>query len=224
MLDIHSHILPNMDDGSDSIETSRGILKMLREQGVTQVAATPHFYASKDNPEDFLRRRRESLEKLGCTEESTPHILPGAEVAYFDSMSRCQELKEMEIGNTGLLLVEMPFADWNNRMIEELYRIPVELGLTPLLAHVERYPGKKQLRKYLSELISQGVAMQCNAEAFLSIRRRHWVISMVRQGYVHFLGTDTHNLTTRAPRYAEAVQVLQKKLDPQIVDSIINPI
>ena len=130
MIDMHSHILPNMDDGSDSVETTHKMLQMLRQQGVTTVAATPHFYAYKDNPEDFLRRREESLAR--DTWELS--LLPGAEVAYFDGMSRCRELKELQIGDTGLLLVEMPFGKWTGRMMEELIRIPMEQGLTPLLA------------------------------------------------------------------------------------------
>ncbi|MBR3978295.1 MAG: capsular polysaccharide biosynthesis protein [Oscillospiraceae bacterium] len=213
---MHSHILPNMDDGSDSVETTHKMLQMLRQQGVTTVAATPHFYAYKDNPEDFLRRREESLAR--DTWELS--LLPGAEVAYFDGMSRCRELKELQIGDTGLLLVEMPFGKWTGRMMEELIRIPMEQGLTPLLAHVERY--RSQLPKFLAELSGQQVAMQCNAEAFLSAGTRGWALSMVKKGYVQFLGTDTHNLTDRAPRYDEAVRVIEKKLGTEIAQRITN--
>lgn len=216
MIDMHSHILPNMDDGSDSVETTHKMLQMLRQQGVTTVAATPHFYAYKDNPEDFLRRREESLAR--DTWELS--LLPGAEVAYFDGMSRCRELKELQIGDTGLLLVEMPFGKWTGRMMEELIRIPMEQGLTPLLAHVERY--RSQLPKFLAELSGQQVAMQCNAEAFLSAGTRGWALSMVKKGYVQFLGTDTHNLTDRAPRYDEAVRVIEKKLGTEIAQRITN--
>jgi len=216
MIDMHSHILPNMDDGSDSVETTHKMLQMLRQQGVTTVAATPHFYAYKDNPEDFLRRREESLAR----DTWELPLLPGAEVAYFDGMSRCRELKELQIGDTGLLLVEMPFGKWTGRMMEELIRIPMEQGLTPLLAHVERY--RSQLPKFLAELSGQQVAMQCNAEAFLSAGTRGWALSMVKKGYVQFLGTDTHNLTDRAPRYDEAVRVIEKKLGTEIAQRITN--
>lgn len=220
MIDMHSHILPNMDDGSDSVETTHKMLQMLQQQGVTTVAATPHFYAYKDNPADFLRRREESLAR--DTWELT--LLPGAEVAYFDGMSRCRELKEMEIGDTGLLLVEMPFGKWTGRMIEELIRMPMELGLTPLLAHVERYRGRNQLPKFLAELSGQQVAMQCNAEAFLTAGTRGWALSMIKKGYVQFLGTDTHNLTDRAPKYSAAVQLIEKKLGREVCEKITKPL
>lgn len=220
MMDMHSHILPNMDDGSDSVEMTHKMLQMLEQQGVTKVAATPHFYAHKDNPADFLRRREESF----AQDQWELEILPGAEVAYFDGMSRCRELKEMEIAGTGLLLVEMPFGKWTGRMIEELVRIPMELGLTPLLAHVERYRSASQLPKFLKELSGQQVAMQCNAEAFLSSGSRRWALSMAKKGYIDFLGTDAHNLTERAPRYDAAVQVIAKKLGEEICEKITMPI
>lgn len=220
MIDMHSHILPNMDDGSDSVETTHKMLQMLREQGVTKVAATPHFYAHKDNPTDFLRRREESL----AQDQWELEILPGAEVAYFDGMSRCQELKEFAIGDTGLLLVEMPFVNWTGRMVEELIRIPMELGLTPVLAHVERYRSSRQLPDFLKELLGQQIAMQCNAEAFLFSGSRRWALSMVKKGCIDFLGSDAHNLTDRAPKYGEAVQVIEKKLGKDICEKITAPI
>lgn len=224
MIDMHSHILPGMDDGSDSVETSLKMLEMLRSQGVTHVAATPHFYATNDEPEAFLRRRQASLESLSWDENKIPCIILGAEVAYFDGMSRCQELRELELGDTGLILVEMPFVDWTSRMLEELDRISLELGLTPLLAHIERYRGSKQLRKFLPELERQGVAMQCNVDTFLSGKTRRWGLSMVKKGCIHFLGTDAHNLTTRPPRYAEAVKVITKKFGPEVSYELTKPL
>lgn len=216
MLDMHCHLLPGIDDGSDSVETTIKMLQMLRDQGVTQVAATPHFYAGDCRPEDFLQRREQSLSALAGL-EGLPEILPGAEVAYFDSMGQCTVLQELAIGRTGLVLVEMPFADWSARMISELERLKFRQGLQPVLAHVERYRGKTQLAKFLPQLEEIGVAMQCNAEAFLDRASCRWATAMVKKGYVQFLGTDAHNLTGRAPRYGQAVAVLQKKLPAERV-------
>jgi protein-tyrosine phosphatase len=109
-------------------------------------------------------------------------------------------------------------------MVEELIRIPMELGLVPLLAHVERYRVGSQLPKFLAELSGQQVAMQCNAEAFLASGSRRWALSMVKKGYIHFLGTDAHNLTDRAPKYGAAVQVIEKKLGSEIAERITSPL
>ena len=64
MIDIHSHILPNMDDGSASPEQTNEILNLMYQQGLTAVGATSHFYASKETPAEFLARREESMKSL----------------------------------------------------------------------------------------------------------------------------------------------------------------
>ena len=89
MIDLHSHILPGMDDGSQSPEETAALLGMLQKQGVTTLAATPHFYA-RETPESFLQRREEAAAHLPCTE--SPAILLGAEVAYFAGMGSSEAL------------------------------------------------------------------------------------------------------------------------------------
>lgn len=212
MIDIHSHILPCIDDGSQSAEESRTLLKLLREQGVQAVVATPHFYADRDNPEHFLRRRKEALDRLDYDPAEMPRILLGAEVAYFDGMSHSTELTELQLGTSGLLLVEMPFTAWTHRMIAEVCQLQLLTGMTPVLAHVERYRSREQLPKYRRQLLEQGVLFQCNAEPFLSVKERRWVLSQMKKGCIHFLGSDAHNLTARPPRMEEAAAVITQKL------------
>ena len=109
MIDLHSHILPNMDDGSKSPEETAALLRLLAQQGVSTVVATPHFYA-QETPEAFLERRNASREKMLPSEEHQPEILLGAEVAYFSGMGSCEALIPLQIGDTKLLLVEKAHA------------------------------------------------------------------------------------------------------------------
>lgn len=220
MIDLHSHILPKMDDGSESPEMSRSLLTILRQQGVETVVATPHFYAMQDTPEDFLRRRAEAAHRLEYDPADAPCILLGAEVAYFDGMSHTPILEALQLEQTGLLLVEMPFGAWTQRMIQEICQIPILTGLTPVLAHVNRYRRADQLPKYQKELLGQGILFQCNAEAFLSFWERRWALKMLRQGQIHFLGSDTHNLTTRAPKIEQAAQIITHKLGAETLDKL----
>lgn len=212
MIDLHSHILPGIDDGSESPEMSRVLLSLLRQQGVETVVATPHFYAMQDTPEDFLRRRREAFDRMEYDPSDAPNVLLGAEVAYFDGMCHADELDRLQLGDSGLLLVEMPFGPWTQRMVQEICQLSILTGLTPVLAHVNRYRRADQLPKYRKELLNQGILFQCNAEAFLSLRERRWALGMLRRGQIHFLGSDTHNLTTRAPNMESAVNVIAHKL------------
>lgn len=120
MIDFHSHILPGMDDGSQTVEESLTLLEMLRAQGVDTVAATPHFYARENSPEVFLRRRREAWERLNARlTPGGPQVLLGAEVRYYRGISRLEELHRLCLSGTHVLLLEMPFppgppASWRN--------------------------------------------------------------------------------------------------------------
>lgn len=213
MLDLHSHILPEMDDGSKSVEMSHAMLDLMGQQGVRTVIATPHFYASRDLPEAFLERRERAVGLLGNRKPGQPQVLFGAEVAYFDGMGRSEQvLRQLQLGDSGLLLVEMPFGEWNKRIVREICDLPLQTGLTPVLAHVDRYRGRDQLPRAMEEMLDCGVLFQCNAEPFLQFGSRGWALKLVKMGAVHFLGSDAHNLTTRKPNLGDAARVIEKKL------------
>jgi len=212
MIDIHSHILPNLDDGSKSVEMSLEMLRRGAAQGVQTVVATPHFYPTRNNPEKFCEDRQNARERLGQLPEGLPQVLLGAEVAYFDGISRSEELEGLCLGGTRLLLVEMPMTAWNDHMITELENISGNLGLQPVLAHVDRYLHRSQLPRYLDYLLSVDVLAQANAEAFLEFSKRGKMLRLLKNGCLDFLGSDAHNRTTRPPNLAEAARVIEKKL------------
>lgn len=218
MLDIHAHILPEMDDGSASAEESTRMLRLSRQQGVTVMAATPHFYATKDTPEKFLNRRQTAVEKMEYDAQTMPQLLLGAEVAYFGGMNRCTELRQLQIGLSGLLLVEMPFTAWSDRMVEEVIALRDHLGLQPVLAHVERYG--RQFFKFQRHLLDGGVLFQCNTDAFLGgLSAVRW-LRMLKNGEVHFLGSDCHNMEKRPPKLDQAGKVITKKLGHQAMEKL----
>jgi len=121
MIDIHSHILPKMDDGSRSVEMSVEMLKESYNQGIDVICATSHFYPSKESPERFIERRKESFLKLApyLTKEM-PIIRLGAEVQYFEGITNVELLPRLRIQGSNLLLIEMPFSKWSERMIKDV--------------------------------------------------------------------------------------------------------
>ncbi|MCD7787048.1 MAG: capsular polysaccharide biosynthesis protein, partial [Oscillospiraceae bacterium] len=123
MLDFHMHILPAVDDGSDSVETSMAMLRMSAEQGVEYIAATPHFYAERMTPESFLTRRRDAFalftDAIGG-EAGLPRLLLGAEVHFFTGISTFDGLDALCLDGTKFLLLEMPFHTWSEHMLHEV--------------------------------------------------------------------------------------------------------
>lgn len=214
MLDIHSHFLPKMDDGSKSTEMSMEMLRSSRRQGVTTIVSTSHFYGDSEPPERFLRRRNHAMNKLRpLLSDTEPEILLGAEILYYPGISYSESIPQLAIQGTDLILIEMPFIPWSDRIFEELITLQYNHRLHIILAHVERYQAI-QKRDIYAQLFEQPFYFQCNAEAFTSRRSRKLALKMIDNGLLHFLGTDCHNTDKRPPNMEEAKKVIEKKLSP----------
>ena len=212
MIDWHSHILPAMDDGARTPAESRALLEQLALQGVDTAAATPHFYANRESPAQFLARRRRALDALQQEMGADgPRILPGAEVRYYPGIARLDGLDALRIEGTRVLLLEMPENRWPDSTVQELLRLSGMRRLRIVLAHVERYRAL-QSPEVWPVLLDSGIRMQVNADYFLSWKTRRRALSALDRGEIHFLGSDCHNLTARPPRLGEARSCIVKRL------------
>lgn len=220
MIDFHSHILPAIDDGSQSLEQTKYMLQAAWLQGVRHQVATPHFYADEMVPETFLENRQRAYEQVLTLEGELPQIHLGAEVAYFSGISRSEATQQLQIGNSGLLLVEMPFVTWTDRIVKDVCQLADRQGLTPVLAHVDRYAKRSCFLKYRDVLLCNGVLFQLNASALL--KHRSFALKQLKAGAIHFLGSDCHNTTTRTPNLGEAVQVIEKKIGAFAVPEMMD--
>jgi len=199
-----------MDDGSRSAEESLAMMEALAAQGVSRIAATPHFYADENSPEEFLDRRAASMAKLTEVWRSgLPAVQLGAEVCYFEGISRCEGLDALKIEDTGLLLLEMPFCHWSQRMLQEVRELQTSRTAV-LLAHIERYLYWQDGETW-DTLAEWGVLNQCNASFFLRWQTKHKALRMLREGRIHFLGSDSHNMEDRPPRLGAAWALLGRK-------------
>lgn len=222
MLDIHSHFLPKMDDGSKSTEMSMEMLRRSAEQGVTTIVSTSHFYADSEPPERFIRRRRHAIHKLEpLLRPSDPQILMGAEVLYYPGISHSDEIPQLAIEGTDLILIELPFIPWSDGIFDELISFQYTNHLHIVLAHVERYQAI-QKRAVYEELFEQPFYFQCNAEAFTSHRSRKLALQLMKNDMLHFIGTDCHNTDKRPPNMQEAERIVSKKLSPQAWQQLID--
>ena len=221
--DFHSHILPGVDDGSRSVKESLKMLSMEADQGIHRVVATPHFYANHDTPELFLKRREAALACLRegmAAHPELPEIIPGAEVYYFSGMSESEVLPALTIGGSSFLLLEMPQGPWTQAMYREMEEIYVKRGITPIIAHVDRYisPFRTQgIPKRLEEL---PVLVQANAEFFLNRYTARMALRMLQQENIHLLGSDCHDLTSRKPNLGAALEQIKNRLGKRDVSHI----
>ena len=220
MIDFHSHILPGIDDGSRNVEESLLLRSSLREQGVTTVCATPHFYAAEQSPAEFLQKRQQAYETLSASlPASSPEIKLGAEVLYYSGISHSADLSQLCLQGTNLLLLEMPFVRWSTSVIREVADLARSGDFTVLLAHIERYYFRQPLSVW-DRFLEEGIVMQANAGFFLSFRTKRKALRLLKENRIHVLGSDCHNMSSRPPRLAEARSVIQHSLDPGIISRV----
>ena len=223
VVDFHSHILPHVDDGSSSLNESVSMLRLEAEQGVSCVVATPHFYAQHDTPEQFLHRRNEAylrIQEVLETAPELPSVYLGAEVYFFRGISHSDAISQLTIDNGKCILIEMPSVSWTESMYRELENIYTYHGLTPILAHIDRYVRPFHARKVLQRLAELPVLVQANAEFFLNKGTAAMAMRMLRAEQIHLLGSDCHNLEDRKPNLGEAVRAIEKRLGTDAVQRL----
>lgn len=213
--DVHSHILPGVDDGSACVDESIAMLQAMKSQGIQKVIATPHFYPGMDNPEEFLARRAEAMDRLSEAISGLPdmpQILLGAEVYYYPEMSNSESLKRLTMGGSRYIMVELPQSPWPDRIYQELVRIRENQGLIPIVAHVDRYIGRFRTFGIPQRLAELPVLVQANAEFFLQKSTSSMAFRMLKQNSIHLLGSDCHNLDSRKPNLRAALELIERRM------------
>lgn len=216
MIDFHTHIMPEIDDGSSSEYESIQLLKMLKEQGVDKVLLTPHFYAYSSSAETFDELRESSLKALLEALSDSPldvQLYLGCEVYYFEELWRVEKLRDFCIKGTDYILIEMPFSAWTDNMVRGIEKI-IGKGITPIIAHFERYISYGNMPK-IYELIEMGALLQMNCDYINRFTTRRKAIKLIKKDIVAVLGSDCHNVYKRRPEYLSAVKYLRKKLSEE---------
>lgn len=221
MIDFHTHILPAVDDGSKNCEESLKMLSALKEQGVKTVVATPHFYANDESVDSFLERRNKAYAKLKQQLDEDLELVLGAEVKYYNGISCLEDLKKLRLQESRLLLLEMPFRKWTGYDINEVIEIASGANITVVLAHVERYISM-QKKGVFQHLLDNGVLFQCNASFFSGYLAKNKALKMVRNNQMHFIGSDCHNMTDRAPEIGKAFSAIEKKYGEDFLSDYVN--
>ena len=212
LIDLHSHVLPQLDDGSDSVEMSLAMLYQMAEQGVDVVCATSHYYAKYNSIPAFCERRAEALERLSSVlTAELPRVLPAAEVAYFPHMEE-QDLMPLCIQGTRTLMLEMPFSDWTGLQLETVEALVLDCRYDVVLVHPERFCFSKSNRHKLEKLAELPIGLQVNAGSLLRWGTRRLALDLLQMAQYPLLGSDCHNLTSRPPNLKEGRKVIMQKL------------
>ncbi len=220
IVDFHSHILPGIDDGSKDLAMSQEMLSRMKQTGVDTVVATPHFYGNRTSQERFLQRRARAYEAvMTIPETERPEIRLGAEVAFYSGLTRQNDLSQLLIEGTNTLLLEMPFSVWTDFELNEVADLCLTHRFDVVIAHLERYVDIEP-KRMLDQLQQLPIHVQINAGTLLPWRSRKPWLNMFRDGKAEILGSDCHNLSSRAPNLMQAREIIHRKLGDPVLRRI----
>ncbi len=195
MIDLHTHVLPGIDDGPAQIDGSIRLAAAAAAQGVTALAATPHVRDDYPTTAEAMRAGVATVSAALAAAGVEVEVLPGAEIA-FDWLHRLgeDELRALALAGGNHLLVEMPFFGWPLDALEQVVRLR-EAGLTVVLAHPERSVAAQSSPERLAELVRAGALVQVTAGSLVGrfgAAAERAATRFLAAGLVHLVATDAH--------------------------------
>ena len=210
MIDIHTHILPGIDDGSSSVEETLEMLKVMAESGIKKVVATPHFYPETMTVEKFLENRQNAFEKIKNKIPEGIEVVLGAEVMIGFDMHK-EDIPKLVSEGTDYLLVEMPYGRWDPWVFDEIFRISAKHGVNVIIAHIDRYVNIAR-KEDINNIFKLNLKYQVNVDNLGGFFKISPAVKMLKSDAVHFVGSDCHNMSTRKPDLANFVKKLEGKV------------
>ena len=203
MIDFHNHILPGVDDGSKNIEMSINMLRSAQEQGITDVINTVHFQHPKvDKKKITSRLVHGSISKLQeriDNEGINIRVHPGAEVFFKHNLTDIIDNPITTMGKGKYMLIEFPVLQFPTDYQETLFNLNLK-GVTPIIAHPERYREIISDIDKLKALYSRGYFIQIDAGSIIGHfgeQVMKCAQKIINEGLFHFIGSDAHNNRTR---------------------------
>lgn len=223
--DIHTHILPGVDDGADTIETSLEMIDILYEEGVRTIFLTPHFVpGTRNKRKDDLVDAYRKLQAAVNSRYDDCDLVLGNEIYYREgTLDYIKKKETLTLGDSKYILIEFNVQS-DYKKLQKAIREIVQAGYRPIIAHAERYQCLYKDISKVEELIEAGAYIQINTSSLLGgifnpIRRM--IMKWLKQGCVHFVGSDAHNMKARKPVYQKAIMVLQSTISQEYYNDIV---
>lgn len=218
MIDLHTHVLPNIDDGSSSLEASLQMVLTADQMGVRTIVCTPH-YEVHGHYQVSNEQMDAALKRLQAALDQHPHqvtLHPGHELYYHPSLlERLRQGEVRTLAGSRYVLLEFSTSLFDYELDEILYAYGL-YGYQVIVAHVERYPIFEE--RTLTMLRSQGALFQINAETLVSSKYQRKALAWLKSGLLSFVSSDVHE--GRTNRLHEAYALVAKKLGKHYAEAI----
>jgi protein-tyrosine phosphatase len=221
MVDIHCHILPELDDGATEVSVSHQMFEMAARDGIRDLVATPHSNYQYTFDPAVNRAKRDALQQA---KGATPQLHLGCDFHLsFENIEHAKrDHTHFSINGTQYLLVE--FADSNiPPHTEQIFFDMVSRGIVPIITHPERNPILADQPDLIAKWIGVGCLVQVTAGSVtgrFGKRAHRSTQTMLKREMVHFIATDAHNLTTRPPVLSEAREAIARDCSPEVASAL----
>ncbi|MBQ2932412.1 MAG: hypothetical protein IJE62_06195 [Clostridia bacterium] len=222
MNDLHTHALPDIDDGAKTLEMAAQMLEESYRQGVRVCALTPHCTIHNEQAlPRFLAKRQTAYENLKeyLKNRQVPKLVLGAEVYTDHDLSQHEGISDLSIGRSSYILLELPFASKYEWIAECVYSLNL-MGLTVIIAHLDRYSAWKSIMEALAGL---KVVYELSSSSFLTFFGRRLVKKIIQRNAKFIISSDMHNTTTRKCQLKDAFKKA-RKINPEFADKCLSEI
>ena len=230
MIDIHTHILPNIDDGSQNISDTVAMIKEAQNAGFTEIITTSHYIENEYNvPKSSRTEIINAVQKLLINENIKITLYNGAEAYITNNLaSLVQDGIVPTLAESRYVLFELPLSGpkviYINQVIEDL----ITSGYYPIIAHPERYEMVQQEPNMAIEWVKKGVLLQSNYASIIERyghKAKQTLLKLLDANAIHFLGTDTHRPETIYAQMNEVINEYDKKIGSDKVEelTLLNP-
>ena len=229
MIDVHSHILPNIDDGSRSIDETFNLIKEAKEAGFEGIICTSHYmenYYETDRPERevWINAIHENLKNKNIE----MNLYLGNEIYMSDNIIKLlEDGKATTMNDTSYVLFELPLTVEPMNLYDMVYEMQ-QYKIVPILAHPERYSFVQTDPELIYDLIDKGVLMQANYGSIVGQygkKAQMIVQKFLENNMIHMLGTDAHRQNTIYPKIPEILVELKSLIGEEKLNELttINP-
>ncbi len=230
MIDIHNHILFDIDDGAKTIEASVQMCRDAYKNGIEHIVLTPHFVKFSDI-EDFVEARDNrifELRNMLIAEKIPIKLYAGAELYLNDGIFTADNLDDLTLGNSKYILCEFPLGPFNINCVPEWIDELIDRGYVPVIAHPERYHEFHRNLFIIDELIDRDVVFQVNLDSVIGLNGKNaqaMAVDMLERGIAKLIGTDAHHPIYRHNKIKEKFEDLPEEITEEIITDCmkINP-
>lgn len=226
MIDIHSHLIPNVDDGAKSPEETIELIKEAREAGITDIILTPHYIInSYEQNAETLILLKDKLQQIINSENIKVNLHIGMEVYITDKLVEIlKQNKILTLAGSKYLLMELPL-NTNVQYLDMVIFKLIENNIIPIIAHPERYKFVQEDPSKVRELIESGCLIQSNIGSILGIygkKAKKTIKYLLKNDLINFIATDTHRKNTIYPLLEKGIKKIEKITGKEKAEELTN--